>query len=198
MAKKSNTTGSARRRPPSRIIYRHLGTQAPADCTPGWCWQVEFHEGRGFPSGVAWVAAPPPDMTEPPPGWDARPRIEFVLVADDARRRGIATRLIEACRERWPDARLSLPISPAGLALYKKVRPRPAPESVFGPEFIAAQRAAGVTRRELERLALEHDDQLASGLVDLDAGGGRPGRGGTGARAATRATRGKDPPGRRR
>lgn len=161
---------AARHQPEQHVIFRHLGSTVPPDCAPDWNWQVEVHEGRGFPVGFAWVVAPPPGTTEPPPGWEARPTIKFVLVADDARRRGIATRLVEACRQRWPGAELSLPISPAGEALYRKVSPRVAPEDVFNKDFIASRLAAGASRTDLERLAAAHHRAMpASGATGNEA-----------------------------
>jgi GNAT superfamily N-acetyltransferase len=88
------------------VVYRHLGDEVAPDCEPNWNRQVVIHAGRGFPVGLAWVLAPPPG---------ARPQIKFLLVADAERRKGIATRLIEASCERWPDAELSPPISAPGL-----------------------------------------------------------------------------------
>jgi hypothetical protein len=43
--------------------------------------------------------------------------IKFVLVADDSRERGVATRLVEACRERWPGAGLTPAVTRSGSIL---------------------------------------------------------------------------------
>src|SRR4051794_8235846 len=73
---------------------------------PGTIWQVELHaESRTghpsfhprFPVALAWVSDDP---------YGPRPALEFVLVPDHYRRRGLAKRIIAACRERWPDLRL--------------------------------------------------------------------------------------------
>src|SRR5689334_10796146 len=107
----------------SHIIFRNLGESVPPlDCN----WQVEYHEGRGFPSGIAWVLA----------AKGSRAVVTFVLVVDDCRRRGIATRLIEECRKRWPDLNLTGPTSSTGLALYRKLQPPAAPENYFNAGFI--------------------------------------------------------------
>ena len=42
------------------------------------------------------------------------PCLEFILVADQERRRGIATALVAACRKRWPNIYLTDAISEAG------------------------------------------------------------------------------------
>ena len=77
------------------ILFRHLGGDVGSAATPGREWQVEYHDGRGFPCGLAWVHVPPP-------GGRVEALIKFVLVADDSRERGVTARLVEACRERGP------------------------------------------------------------------------------------------------
>jgi hypothetical protein len=59
---------------------------------------VEFDADRGFPVGLAWVQ-----------NWVASDfcMLIAILVFDDVRRQGIATALVEACRERWPNIELS-------------------------------------------------------------------------------------------
>jgi GNAT superfamily N-acetyltransferase len=136
-----------------------------ADCEPGWNWQVEIHAGRGFPVGLAWVIAPP--LAAAPSG--ARPQIKFVMVADDERGKGIATRLIEACRERWPDAELSPPVSATGARLYRKIVPPPRAEDEFNEHFIRRQLAAGVTREALDQMAREAYDQMLDELIAGEA-----------------------------
>jgi GNAT superfamily N-acetyltransferase len=147
------------------VIYRHLGTEVAPDCEPDCNWQVEMHADRGFPVGLAWVLAPAPGAE---PTSETRPQIKFVLVVDDERRQGIATRLIEACRERWPTIQLSPPISAAGAGLYRKLRPPPRAEDWFNEDFIRRQLAAGVTREELDQLARRIDDQMSGGLIGGD------------------------------
>jgi GNAT superfamily N-acetyltransferase len=43
--------------------------------------------------------------------------VKFVFVMDDARRKGIATKLIKACQKRWPGILLTEGVSVAGEAL---------------------------------------------------------------------------------
>jgi GNAT superfamily N-acetyltransferase len=153
--------------PHSDVIFRNLGDNVPPDCQQHCNWQVECHEGRGFPSGLAWVLVPPDgpgQNTETKQGGSLRPLVKFVLVTDDARRRGIGSRLIEACRERWPDLVLSAPISEAGLGLYRKLQP-PVPEDVFNAAFIEQFLAAGGTRELLEQLARKH---FQEGVTEQD------------------------------
>jgi hypothetical protein len=164
MTSRSQTTEATKSPlPRGQIVIRHLGVDVPEDPRAGWRWQVEYRDGHVFPTGVAWVTAPPPGMTEPPPGLDPRPMIEFVLVADVVRRRGIATRLVGACRERWPSAYMIPPHDGPGLALCRKANARPTPEDIFNRKFIAAQLAAGLSRQDLERWADEHCDNLMGG-----------------------------------
>lgn len=69
----------------------------------GTYWHVEFYqeEGSVFPVGTAYVECP----------LDAPPRMNFVVVADQWRSRGIASRLMAGCVEKWPNLEFSEPIS---------------------------------------------------------------------------------------
>ena len=78
---------------------------------PGVRWMAELVDPTGWhtsPYAVAWLT-------------DARPALgmslDFILVPDDCRRRGYATKLVRACLERWPDLVPTGPISPEGEAL---------------------------------------------------------------------------------
>jgi hypothetical protein len=136
------------------ILFRHLGDNVPPGCTPRLNWQVEYygHHNRGFPIGLAWVVAPPPG--EPwPKGFHPVPWVKFVLVVDDERRRGIATKLVQAIRQRWPGAMLTDGISAAGEALVQKLDSRPEPSDCFTPEGIKQMRAEGFTDGEIQQLA---------------------------------------------
>ncbi len=72
----------------------------------GIFWHVEFYsaEGSSFPVGTAYVESP----------LHGSPQMRFILVADQWRSRGIATRLMAACVEKWPDIEFSAPISKGG------------------------------------------------------------------------------------
>lgn len=98
------------------VYFRYLG-----ECR----WQVEFfnsEEGgiwdRGFPVGLAWVGACPPKWKRAKN--TLGPHVNYIIVADDERRQGIATKLIKAIERRWPDIWLSDAISKGGEALIKK------------------------------------------------------------------------------
>jgi len=58
-------------------------------------WHVEYYEEEGtmFPVGTAYVVVIP----------ETAAQLNFVLVADQWRRRGIGSKLVEACREKWPN-----------------------------------------------------------------------------------------------
>jgi GNAT superfamily N-acetyltransferase len=146
----------------NHIIFRNLGDNVPPECTQDCNWQVEYHEGRGFPSGIAWVlAAPEPRKAgKRADAKGARPLVKFVLVADDSRQQGIATRLIQACQKRWANLDLGAATSRAGLALYRKLQPPPTPEDYFNKAFIRRFLKDGGTREQLEALAREYHESL--------------------------------------
>jgi GNAT superfamily N-acetyltransferase len=89
----------------------------------GIFWHVEFYsaEGSAFPVGTAYVESPPAGL----------PTLRFILVADQWRSKGIATRLMAACVEKWPHIEFTAPISKTGeRAVNRAVRDqsRPLPE----------------------------------------------------------------------
>jgi len=59
-------------------------------------------------------------LQEPPPDLVCDPTLDYIVVVDDSRQKGLTSRVVEACRERWPDIELSLPNSEVGEALYRK------------------------------------------------------------------------------
>lgn len=69
-------------------------------------WQAEYYmeDGSVFPVGTAYVESPP----------SSPPKLNFILVADPWRSRGIATELLAACIEKWPTLEFSKPISREG------------------------------------------------------------------------------------
>ena len=69
-------------------------------------WQVEYYaeEGSVFPVGTAYVESPP----------SGPPKMNFLLVADQWRGRGIASSMMAACVEKWPGLEFSTPISRGG------------------------------------------------------------------------------------
>ncbi len=104
------------------VLFRHLGDHVPESWTRGFHWQVEYHapQDRGFPIGLAWVIAPPLGGSWPK-GTYPRPCITFVLVVDEERRKGIGTKLVQAIRERWPNAMFTDAISEADEALERNI-----------------------------------------------------------------------------
>lgn len=134
------------------ILFRHLGDQVAPGRPPGWWWQVEYHDGRDFPCGLAWVCVPPPSVPDRRE-YVVADLIWFVLVADDSRRQGVATRLVRACKERWPDVRLTPPTSTAGRRLCAKFADPVEPEDVINPQAIKRMRAEGMSRADIRKLA---------------------------------------------
>ena len=58
-------------------------------------------------------------------------KLNFILVADDWHRRGIATKLISACRERWPQLMFAKAVNPVAVRLLKTIDQPTAQESVL-------------------------------------------------------------------
>lgn len=98
------------------IAFRALNDDIPDEWEPGVHWQIEFYPDDfevGAPLGLAWVSVYP-----------TFPFLDFVLVRDAERRRGIATALVAACRARWPGLQGLDPddaVSEAGEAFLKSL-----------------------------------------------------------------------------
>lgn len=84
----------------------------------GIFWQVEYYaeEGSVFPVGSAYVESPP----------SGPPRMNFMLVADQWRGRGIASVMMAACVEKWPDLEFTTPIGRGGAKAIDRVARRQA------------------------------------------------------------------------
>lgn len=110
------------------IVFRQIHEPLPQTWAPGVHWQVEAYPtdfAFGHPIGICWVS----DVSiRRPPDWegdDFPAMVDFILVADEERRQGVATALIEACKNRWPDLNLGDAISEAGEGLLEKVKRTP-------------------------------------------------------------------------
>lgn len=100
------------------IVYRQILEGMPSDWMPGFHWYVEFHDDEhdmAFPLGIGFVTDPSEHNKAVPPFLD------FVLVADQHRRKGVATAIVKACRCRWPKIALSDAISECGAQLLKSL-----------------------------------------------------------------------------
>lgn len=74
------------------ILFRQLDTPTVSWSKPGIRWAVEYWRcDGGYPIAQAWVVM----------GYS--PYILWLHVMEGYRREGIATRLLTAIRERWPD-----------------------------------------------------------------------------------------------
>lgn len=101
------------------ILFRRLLRPQPKNRTTGQYWQVEFHDDaveRGFPLGVGFVSVIPGGTKG-----HSHIVLTFVLVADQYRRKGIATAIIEAARGRWPNIVLTDAVTKAGGALLRSL-----------------------------------------------------------------------------
>jgi GNAT superfamily N-acetyltransferase len=134
------------------IVFRHLGAQVGPGCTPGWWWVAELYDDRPFPHGQAWVMVVPPDVPDRSK-YSTTVEIFYVQVADASRRRGVATRLVRAIRERWPEAKLTPPISKAGQRLHAKFVAPLEPEDIFNRQALKRFRAQGMSRDDILRFA---------------------------------------------
>lgn len=109
-AKKANVT----------VLFRQLNEPVPDNWVAGLRYQVEAHSldfDLPFPIGLAWVMVPPP-------GGPLPPGVEFVIVLDQFRRLGVATALIEAIENQWPNVWLTDAISDAGAGLIAALEGR--------------------------------------------------------------------------
>ncbi len=103
------------------IIFRRINENVPSNWLPGLHWYVEFHDDdydMPFPLGIGFVTA---YGCEPDHGSDISPYLDFVLVADQHRRNGVATAIVEACRQRWPNIKLMDEISELGSHLLESL-----------------------------------------------------------------------------
>jgi hypothetical protein len=97
------------------FLFRNPGDNVHPDAAPNCNWQGEYYDDdhyRGMPLASAWVLVLPDGY---------HPWLNFVLVVDDERGKGLATKLVLACLHRWPNMKLSDGISEAGKALYRKI-----------------------------------------------------------------------------
>jgi GNAT superfamily N-acetyltransferase len=83
-------------------------------------WYVEYWDGEecsDFPLATAYV-------------WEYQDHDEkkaemcFILVADEERRKGIASKLLDECARRWPRIHITKPISKTGRALARSFQER--------------------------------------------------------------------------
>ena len=87
----------------------------PIDTPPGRCGQfseAKLYDARGFavmPFATAYLSH---SLTGP--------TVEFILVPDQCRKRGYATKLLEFCFQKWPELQLTDGINEAGKALAAK------------------------------------------------------------------------------
>lgn len=95
--------------------HRHEYTDHPAGVTVRWCGEFwPDDDDTGSPWGVCWVGEYP--------GFAV---LLYALVADPYRRRGIATAIVTAARERWPGLQVTEGVTPAGEALYDSLPDNP-------------------------------------------------------------------------
>lgn len=82
----------------------------------GIFWHVEFFlddEPQTFPVGTAYAVAT-----------GGAAQLNFILVADGWRRKGIGARLVEACQQRWPNLQYTSAMSESGEGLISKAFPK--------------------------------------------------------------------------
>ena len=77
------------------ILFRQINEPVPPCWRRGAHWFSELHAGDPsvpFPLGIAFVNARPGLAT-----------VDYLFVPDNFRGKGVERRLIDACREKWPD-----------------------------------------------------------------------------------------------
>ncbi len=101
------------------ILFRQIKGNKPCNWIDGLHWYVEYHATHldmAFPLGMAFVTVPMGGMATV-----RGPHVDFIIVVDQCRREGIATALIDAIRNRWPDVWLTDAISSPGEALLRSL-----------------------------------------------------------------------------
>ena len=94
------------------ILFRDTNDPRPPWLEPIH-WQVEYWDDeaqQGQPNGIAFVTA-----------GEAFQCVDYILVCDECRRQGIATKLVKACEERWPNIMLTDAISEMGESFLRSL-----------------------------------------------------------------------------
>lgn len=100
----------------AEIRFRQIDEPLPPGWVPRVHWQVECYDGAGrlpYPMGTAWVS----DFD----GVDCV-TLDYVLVADWYRRQGVATLLVQECRQRWPNIHIAEPLTADGVKLLASLQ----------------------------------------------------------------------------
>ena len=95
------------------FVFRQIDKPRPIGWAKGIHWFVEAYDaqdGRDYPLGTAYCVI----------GKHYK-AICFLNVIDQHRRQGVATALVHACTEQWPDILLTEAISKAGRGLLKSL-----------------------------------------------------------------------------
>ncbi len=96
------------------IIFRHITEDVPSLWMPIH-WYVEAHvDDCGYPAGTAYVS----DFSDGALGF---PWLDYIQVSPIHQRQGVATALIKACQERWPNIELSEAATEEGAALLSTI-----------------------------------------------------------------------------
>src|SRR4051812_29926638 len=106
---------------PLKFIFRQIHGPRPETWMAGLHWYVEAHDvahDMAYPVGICFVSAHA-DM-KLTMGHEAM--VDYLLVDDRYRRRGVATALIAAITERWPTIDLGEAVTVAGEALLSSQR----------------------------------------------------------------------------
>lgn len=112
---------------PLDVLFRRMDEPVPAYWMPGIHWQVEAHVCGAefpFPAGLCWVSDPSPLRQADWSGTEFPPTLDFILVADHFRRRGVGKALVRACHRRWPTLWLTDAVSTSGAAFLAALASR--------------------------------------------------------------------------
>lgn len=99
------------------IVFRQINEEIPDEWVAGMHWYVEHHDDDWtlpYPTGMAFVLATPDEKMV---------IIEYLHVQERYRRCGVATILLGAIKEKWPNAKLTEAVTEDGekfLAAFRK------------------------------------------------------------------------------
>ena len=100
------------------ITFQQCTENIPKNWVPGVHWRVECYADTGdlpFPVGTAWVSDYNPHQE--------LVSLDFILVPDHMRRKGIARILMNAIKQRWPKIHVTDAISASGLSFLFAMEP---------------------------------------------------------------------------
>lgn len=130
------------------IIFRRLMHPLPAGWAPGIHWAVEAYEFgmEQPPIGFCWVMNVGGKWCKNQHEKPWPPFVEYIRVCHTFERKGVATALLDAARQYWPNLELSPAATPEGEAFLAAYLTRAEHESEEGRAFARRFRAQEAER----------------------------------------------------